>query len=107
MDDRLTPEEMDARYWQQVRNVADMMGSDGCTGVADFFKDCCLEHDIHYRTGKTITGAIITRRQADALFRQCMQERSKLGRYSPMSWWRWAAVRLLGRTRWEGERDAT
>lgn len=85
-------------YWDQVRDKAAALGADGCTKATGAYVECCLEHDIHYRTGHTIAGEPITRRAADARFRSCMQSRSRLGWYSPMAWARWAAVRIFGRT---------
>lgn len=66
------------------------MTGDGCTGVPDFYKSCCDEHDEHYSTHD------ITRSEADQRFRDCIQQQSKLGKLSPLSWWRWAAVRSFG-----------
>lgn len=86
-------------YWARVWDKAGELGADGCTGVTGAFVECCLEHDIHYRTGQRLDGTPITRRDADARFRACMQSRSKLGFFSPMAWWRWAGVRIFGRQR--------
>lgn len=71
---------------------------DGCTGVADIYVECCHNHDAHYWLGD------ITRAEADKEFRQCMQEMSPFGVFSPMSWWRWAAVRWLGQAGWDHHR---
>jgi hypothetical protein len=84
-------------YWERVRDKAGEIGSDGCTGAGAVFRDCCFEHDIHYRTGRTLDGQPITKAQADDRFRACMQARSVLGWWSPMAWIRWSAVRLFGR----------
>lgn len=78
------------------------LGSDGCSGVTEAFLDCCLEHDIAYRTGRTVEGEILTRAEADRRFRECMQAKSRLGIFNPMSWWRWIAVRFFGRGAWKG-----
>ena len=86
-------------YWDRVRGAADALGSDGCTGVADVYLDCCREHDIAYATGRTVEGAPVTRAEADAMFRRCIQSRSPLGRLSPLAWWRWLGVRVFGRGR--------
>lgn len=91
-------------YWQKVREEAAKLEADGCSGVPDFHLDCCLEHDIHYRTRFTIDGQPISRRKADARFRKCIQSRSKFGKMSPMSWWRWAGVRIFGRSAWKGNK---
>jgi hypothetical protein len=85
----------DDDYWVHVRAIAKEMKSDGCTLVRDFHKDSCLEHDIHWRTGETIFGATITTKQANERFRRVIQSRSPLGRFSPMSWVRFAGV-LIG-----------
>lgn len=79
-------------YWFQVRLVADLLQSDGCTGVAEIYQDSCLEHDIHWRTGATIFGVPLTTAQANRRFRLVIQSRSRLGRFSPLSWWRYAGV---------------
>lgn len=87
-------------YWDCVRQVAAELGSDGCTGVPDFFLDACLEHDVHYRLHKTVSGQPITRQEADTRFREGIQHASYLGVCSPMAWWRWAGVRLFGGSSW-------
>lgn len=92
----------DEKYWFHVKVRAERLGADGCTGVPEFYHECCLEHDIHYTTGKTIYGDPITRREADDRLFECIALRSKLGRKSPLAWWRWAAVRLIGWHFWEG-----
>lgn len=84
-------------YWERIYDKAAELGSDGCTFATGGFRDCCIEHDVHYRLGTTIDGYPITRREADARFRSCMQCRSKVGWWSPVAWWRWAAVRVFGR----------
>lgn len=89
-------------YWDRVRARARELGSDGCTAVPDFYLDSCLEHDIHYRTHAWLDGSPITRSQADQRFREVIQSRSWFGVASPMSWWRWAGLRLGGDAAWEG-----
>jgi hypothetical protein len=90
----------DEKYWELVRAKAKELKSDGCTSVADFRIDCCYEHDIPYATGLDVFGKPQGKAQTDKEFRQCIQERSPLGRLSPMSWIRWAGVRLFGRGIW-------
>lgn len=63
----------------------------GCTGVPEFYRDCCIQHDIDYHD------KVISRAEADARFRRCIQEHSPFGKASPMALWRWAGVRLFGR----------
>lgn len=88
-------------YWQRVKERAAELLSDGCSGVPDFHVICCLEHDIAYRTGQTVDGESLTRAEADARFRRCIQSRSLLGFFSPMSWWRWLGVRVGGSASWQ------
>lgn len=82
-------------YWELVYDKAAMLGSDGCTGGSAAFRDCCTEHDVHWRTGKTVYGKPITPREANKRFLSCMQARSKFGWYSPIAWWRYAVVSLI------------
>jgi len=91
-------------YWVLVRRKAHLVGSDGCTLVSQLYRDCCLEHDVHYRTGRTVFGARITRKEADRRFRLCMQRRSPLGKFGPIPYIRWAAVRLGGWWAWQSNR---
>jgi len=93
----------DDTYWLLVRERARRLESDGCSGVPDFYLDACLEHDIHYRTHRWINGMSIFKSEADARFRQVIQSRSVLGVMSPMSWWRWLAVKSFGKKAWDGK----
>lgn len=92
------------RYWELVRLMAERLNSDGCSGVPEFYHDCCLEHDIHYRTHFTLLNQPISRSEADRLFRKCMQQRSSFGVWSPMAWWRWIGVRMFGKRAYEQSR---
>lgn len=98
---RALPNLSDTAYWERVQQRAAELESDGCSGVPNFYLLACLEHDIHYRTHRTLYDEPITRAEADARFRQVIQMLSVLGQLSPMSWWRWAAVRLFGGTSWQ------
>lgn len=89
-------------YWQRVGEKARELVSDGCTMGTSLFRPCCLEHDIHYRTGRTLGGRRLTRRGADERFLRCMQRRSKLGWWSPVAWIRYGAVRAFGGRAWQG-----
>ena len=91
-------------YWRLVRQRGHDLDADGCTGVPDFFLDACIEHDTHYRTHTWLDGSPIFRSEADERFRRVMQSRSVLGPCSPMAWWRWAGVRLMGRWAWAGDK---
>ena len=82
---------------EYVMHLDKAISSDGCTGVSDFYRDCCVIHDLAYRGGIDPWGQPITRHQANINFRQCIQSRSTLGRFSPMSWIRWAGVEVFGR----------
>lgn len=94
--------------WRRVTEddlkvIAEAIQTDGCTGVADFYLCACILHDYWYRTGVDLDGVTpITRAEADRRFRRIIQQRSVFGRLSPMSWWRWAGVRLLGASSWKG-----
>lgn len=84
-------------YWCRVRARAKALGSDGCTGVPDWYLDCCLEHDVHERTGMDVNGQAISVAENDARFRECIRQRSRLSWYSPLSWAYWSGLRLWRR----------
>jgi hypothetical protein len=92
----------DRAYRRRVVRWAKAMGSDGCSGVSDCYVIACYDHDIAYRSGHDLFGQPLTRAQADARLRWGIQNESPLGRLSPMSWWRWAGVRLFGWRSWQG-----
>ena len=83
-------------YHDELQALAAAIGSDGCTGVPEFYQDCCLEHDIAYALGTTPRGVPTTKAQADRRFRDCNQAHSPLRFLSPLAWWRWTAVHLFG-----------
>ena len=89
-------------YWKAVEVRAAELATDGCSGptlpVRVF---ACREHDIHYRTHKTIFGRPVTRKQADVVFRERHQAVSWFGYASPMAWWRWAGLRIGGGPSWD------
>lgn len=92
-------------YWARVKEHAAALKGDGCTSSPDFFyRKCCDEHDIHYRTGKTVNDEPITRAQADSCLFQCMKKTGKtpiVGRFLlPVFYW--AAVRVAGGHSWKG-----
>lgn len=87
-------------YIALVEAKAEELDSDGCSGVPDFFLLGCFEHDIHYRTHKDVWGGPITKCQADTRLKYYIQMRSWFGRFSPMAWWRYWAVREFGRKSW-------
>lgn len=103
-------------YWSFIEKEATALKSDGCTLVSELFHICCLEHDCAYKLHKDPRDAYryfeqgctnywdlaspISRGEADKRFRKCMQERSKLGRFSPVSWLRWVGVRVGASRAW-------
>lgn len=93
----------DPDYAAKVRKRALELGTDGCSSITQVYQLCCYEHDIAYRTAKDVEGNPLTRREADAAFRKCMQGKSKLGKASPVAAVRWVAVRAFG---WWGWRKA-
>lgn len=89
----------DLKLWAKDR-------SDGCTHAFELYKECCFMHDFMYQTGiNPFTTEVVTRRQADAIFRRCLQKHSPLKKGSPMAWWRWIAVRAFARKAWHGDRQ--
>lgn len=86
----------DRMYWSIVREWAETSGSDGCTHALELRVSACHEHDYHCVYHETMYGARITSAQAAWRFRQVLAWQSSVGVFSPMSWWRWAAVRLFG-----------
>jgi len=93
--DRFTDREWDL-VWAYTK-------SDGCTGVADIYVKACWEHDFYFRTHHDFCGHVISFWEANKRFRIRMQRCSKLGVLSPVSWWRWLGVALLGRSAWVGK----
>lgn len=98
------PRLTDAVYWDYIASWA-VKHSDGCSGVADIYVQACWEHDYHYRYGRTVQRAPISRSAADRRFRQVVQALSPAGLLSPVSWWRWAGLRLFGGRAWRGHRN--
>lgn len=95
---------MTGEYWQQVRDEADRLGTDGCSLASAAFRDCCRRHDVEYRTGcYVLTDTPITRKDADRRFLACMQNQSIFGYWSPMAWTRYWAVRWFGGSSWKGK----
>lgn len=103
--DNIPPRE--SPHWTLVRQRALAMGSDGCTGVSDICVDSCYEHDIHWRTGKTVYGVPITTTQANRRFRKVIEARfaehdnrfvrlvaTPLGHI--LGWGRWVGVTVGG-----------
>jgi hypothetical protein len=93
----------DWEYWAEVYRRAEAVGSDGCSVVSEIYRDACVEHDVHYRTGRTIHGDSLTRREADAIFWERMVDLSPLRWFSPVAWLRWLGVRIGAGRAWRGE----
>ena len=88
-------------YWREVDKQAIALGGDGCTGVPDFRKKYCDEHDVHYRTHKFIFHCYaLTFQEANFIFRWRHQRDSWFGRFSPMAWWRYLGVSWGGGIAW-------
>lgn len=108
-------------YWDWVREEARVIKSDGCSKVPDFYLQACLQHDLAYWYAKNprsaykhfvesvpdywIKAAPIFQSEADAQFRQTIQKKSKLKKFSPMSWWRWAGLKLFGKKAWNSHSE--
>ena len=100
-------------YWQRVKAHAKILRGDGCTDVPDFwFRKCCDEHDIHYRTHQMEDGQPVTKAEADAKLRGCIRSNSPL-RYvglsalSPLALIYWGGVRLFGGHAWDNNHSCT
>lgn len=77
-------------YWQFIEREAARAKADGCTGVSEWHRECCLEHDLACRYGRNPRSAYalycghhehfwllaepITRYQADVAFGECNWE---------------------------------
>lgn len=98
----LTSNHWRALSHDDLARISEYIESDGCSLVLDIYLRCCVIHDWYYRTHINFDGSPITRAEADMIFRQCIQRKSVFGRFSPMSWWRWAGVRLFGGNSYNG-----
>lgn len=92
-------------YVTKVRQAALALGSDGCSWAFEIYPDACREHDVHYRLHRTLQGMTLDRAQADYIFRERVQQLSFFGGASPMSWWRYAILRVLGGFAWRHDDD--
>lgn len=91
-------EQITLKYGKELERAIE---SDGCTAVTELYHICCVVHDLGYREGIDPWGRTVSRADVDRSFRLCMQKHSKLGRFSPMSWWRWVGVRVGGYFLWK------
>lgn len=86
------------RDWDRIKQLAAELDSDGCTMVTEAYSDCCALHDVLWRTGvDPDTGKRVDYGAADVIFRDCIRERSKFGRFSPVALIRYWGVSLFGR----------
>ena len=117
--DQIITELADPKYWDLIKEKATSLKSDGCSGpTIPVYELACFEHDIHYRTGKTIFNAPITRSEADGLFSKRIRNLASWGfKWKdpttwghmigfPMSYWRWGMVRLFGRNSYKGKNNS-
>lgn len=77
------------------------IATDGCTGVPDFYLDCCIIHDWWYRTHRNLDGTPITFDEANKALECCIRSKSWFGRFSPMAYWRYWGVREFGKKAWD------
>lgn len=106
-------------YYDWLREQAQLIHADGCSGVTNIDAICCLEHDLAFYYGKDPAHAYhfartqdpwwwarpITFEDANTHFRACCFRESRLGYLNLMGWWRYWGVRTKrGRAAWEGHR---
>jgi hypothetical protein len=58
----------DAEYWEAVERRAKELRTDGCSGLLQWYKKFCYEHDIHYRTHQMLDGTPIGKWKSDVIF---------------------------------------
>ena len=85
----------DREYWSGVHTLASTLKSDGCTGVPDWFKWTCLEHDCHYRTHQSLSGSPLSKEDADYILRVRIQQCDMSILKWPISWIRWFGVAVV------------
>lgn len=107
---------MPRTFWDFIEAEAALIKSDGCSVVPEFYHECCLVHDLEYWYARCATDAYthylkgttnywhlakkLTQAQADKHLRSCIQKKSTLGKWSPLSWWRYWALREFGQKAW-------
>jgi hypothetical protein len=107
-------------YWDWVRSEAALIDTDGCSLVTGLKIECCFEHDLgfwyardpraayraarHQLIDPWLTAPSIDRAEVDRRFRSCLQNRSRLGRWSPMAWYRWLGVKFGSQGAWDRHR---
>lgn len=83
-------------YHDELKALAEALGSDGCTHATQTYQVCCWEHDVAYSLSVTPRGVPTTKAQADRRFRDCLQAHSPFRFLSPLAGWRWLAVHWFG-----------
>lgn len=94
-------------YWDRVKALAWALKGDGCSKAPDlFYHSCCDEHDIAYRTGATVDGKRLTRKQADARFLACLKKNGKIPILGTLilPYIYWSMVRLFGESAWDNDK---
>ncbi len=108
------PAKFTKREWHLVWSY---IRSDFCTGVIDFMKWACVEHDYYFRTHTDFSGKVIGFMEANRRFLVRMIYLSNpfresqnialnafgslIGHANLMAWWRWAYVCLFTRRVWD------
>ena len=72
------------------------IASDSCSKSPDIYGRCCVLHDLAYRFGIDCHGQPMKKKDADHMLRMCMQQQSKLGRWSLLSRLYWSGVHFFG-----------
>lgn len=65
-------------FWERVRARATALGSDGCTAVNEWNRDCCLLHDVMRRTGMDMNGHAVNEQEQNVIFWECNRQRAML-----------------------------
>lgn len=107
-------------FWDWIESEAALVKTDGCSKVTGAYRKCCRVHDLAYYYGRDPVSAYkryvagepeywfeaapITRAQADADFRRCIQANSGAGFFSPLALMRWLGVRVGGHGAWDAHR---
>lgn len=85
-----------------LQTLRSKIQGDGCTCAPElWYHACCVEHDRCYTTGEDSEGAAMTRAEADARLRACLQGCAPgLISSFALPWVYWTAVRVFGGSHW-------
>ena len=61
-----------------LSDIALYINSDGCSGVPDFYLDCCIIHDWFYATHRDFNGTPKTKKFADGILKTCPRKNQYL-----------------------------